>query len=319
MQGMNERRAHILDLVTEGYIGSARPVASAQVALQLGMSSATVRNDFCALEEQGYLQQPHTSAGRVPTSLAYRRYANKFIPPGHLAEQQRRLVAQRLRGSHGETLFQRVADAGAELSNYAVVVSLPADDTLQALEIHLSIVSSTRLLAVIVLENGLIRQVAVEVDPAPTDEVLRDAERNLRQLALPVGELSEGLADIARRTEASLADTLKALADALSYVGPPRLFSQGLRHLLSEPESVDPTFVRTVLERVENPETAADDDLVIVFDETLASVTARLPFGNGFGSLTILGPVRMRYKESLTVAYGVTQLAATQLAQAPLN
>ncbi len=316
---MKERRAHILDLVTEGYIHSARPVASAQVAEQLGMSSATVRNDFCALEEQGYLQQPHTSAGRVPTSLAYRLYASKFIPPGHLAAPQRRLVAQRLRGSHGDALLQRVADASAELSNYAVVVSLPADDTLQALEIHLSSVTSTRLLAVIVLENGLIRQVAVEVDPAPTDEVLRDAEHNLRQLALPVGDLSEGLSDIARRAEASLADTLRALAAALSHIGPPRLFSQGLRHLLSEPESADPKFVRTVLERVENPETTAADDLVIVLDDALAGVTARLPFGGGFGSLTILGPTRMRYRDSLTVAHGVTQLVATQLAQAPLN
>ena len=193
--GMNERRAYILDLVTEGYIDSARPVASAHIARQLGMSSATVRNDFCALEEAGYLHQPHTSAGRVPTSLAYRHYASKFIPPGHLAAPQRRLVAQRLQGSHGEALLQRIADASADLSNYAVVVSLPADDTLHALEIHLSHVSSRRLLAVIVLENGLIRQVAVEVDPAPSADVLRDAEHSLRQLALPVGDLSEGLSD----------------------------------------------------------------------------------------------------------------------------
>lgn len=316
---MNERRAHILELVTEGYIQSAHPVASAQVALRLGMSSATVRNDFCALEEAGYLQQPHTSAGRVPTSLAYRHYASKFIPPGHLAAQQRQMVAQRLRGSHGDLFLQRVADATADLSNYAVVVSLPADDTLQALEIHLSVVSSTQLLAVVVLENGLIRQVAVEVDPAPSDEVLRDAERNLRQLALPVGDLSEGLSDIARRAEASLASTLTALAEALSDINPPRLFSQGLRHLLSEPESADPKFVRTVIERVESPDTSAGDDLVVVFDDEIASVTARLPFGGGFGSLTILGPMRMRYKESLTVAHGVTRMVAAQLEQAPLN
>ena len=97
------------------------------------------------------------------------------------------------------------------------------------------------------------------------------------------------------------------------------MFSQGLRHLLSEPESADPGFVRTVVERVENPEVVSADDLVVVFDDALASVTARLPFGGGFGSLTIVGPVRMRYRDSLTIAHGVTQMVATQLEQASLN
>ena len=81
---MNERTAYILDLVTAHYITSAKPVASAPIAKQLGVSSATVRSEFAALEEAGYLAQPHTSAGRVPTAESYRRYARKFIPPKRL-------------------------------------------------------------------------------------------------------------------------------------------------------------------------------------------------------------------------------------------
>lgn len=309
---MNERRAHVLELVTALHIDSARPVASGPIAEQLGVSSATVRNDFCALEDAGYLQQPHTSAGRVPTSLAFEQYANKFIPPGRLSKRQRRRLSERLRRSHGERLLQQIADIAAELSGYAVVVSLPADDSVRALEVHLSVISSKRLLAVVVLENGLIRQVSVELDPAPDDGTLRDAESSLRTLALPIGELSEGLSDIATRTPDDLSRTLNALADALSTISPPRIFSQGLRHLLTEPEAGDPDFIRTAIERVENP-TFADSDLVIVLDDALANVTARLPFGSSPGGLMIVGPVRMRYKEALTVANGLTELVGEQL------
>ena len=310
---MNERQAKVLELVTESHIDSARPVASSAIAELLGVSSATVRNDFSALEEEGFLHQPHTSAGRVPTSFAYEQYAKKFIPPGRLSIVQRQLLLAQLQDSHGETLLQRIADVTAELSGYAVVVSLPADDSLRALEIHLSVVSSTKLLAVVILENGLIRQIAVDLDPTPSDDVLRDAESSLRSLAVPVGELSKGLKDIAKRTDPDLADTLNALADALTQIGPPKLFSQGLRHLLSEPESEDPNFIRTVLERVENPEQHDGDDLVIVLGDILANVSARLPFGTIPGGLVIVGPTRMRYKEALTVANGVTKVVAEQL------
>jgi heat-inducible transcriptional repressor len=312
---MNERRASILERVTELYIHSAHPVASSLVAEQIGVSSATVRNDFAALEDEGYLQQPHTSAGRIPTARAYEHYASKFIPPGHLSEGQRRLVLERLEGSHGETLLEGVAALTAELSGYAVVVSLPADDSLRALEIHLSAVGGSRVLAVVVLENGLIRQLAVDLKEPPREAVLRDAEASLRQLALPIRELPQGLADLAKRTEEALAQTLTALSSALARANPPRLFSQGLRYVLAEPESADPNFVRLLLERVERPSAQAPSApaLHIALEADLASISTCLPWGGAH--LTILGPSRMRYREALTVAGGVAGAVAQKFGE----
>jgi heat-inducible transcriptional repressor len=103
---MNERRATILDLVTETYIRSVAPVASSHIAEQLHVSSATVRNELAALEDEGYLQQPHTSAGRIPTTRAYQQYAYKFIPPSELPLLQQKLVLQGLRQVHGDALLQ---------------------------------------------------------------------------------------------------------------------------------------------------------------------------------------------------------------------
>lgn len=312
---MNARRAAILELVTEAYIHSAHPVASAAVAERLRVSSATVRNEFAALEDEGFLSQPHTSAGRMPTARAYEHYASKFLPPGHLSPPQQRFLSTHLSGSHGEHLLERVAAAAAELSGYAVVVTLPSDDHLRALEIHLTALSSRRVLAVIVLENGLIRQLGVELDPPPDEAVLRDAESSLRQLTVPLGELPRGLADLAKRTEAALSSTLRALASALAQRVPARLYAQGVSKVLAEPESADPNFVRLLLERLEHPGAPPGEaqSLQVALERDLASVSACLPFGSVLASLMIVGPSRMRYRETLAVAHGVSEGVAQQL------
>ena len=319
---LNERRAYILDLVTETYIQSAYPVPSSLIAEQLQVSSATVRNEFSALEFEGYLQQPHTSAGRIPTARGYEYYVRKFIPPKHLPDAQLRLLSGRFKGTHGESLLAQVAAVTAELSGYAVIVSLPVDASLQALEIHLSPLSSTKLLAVVVLENGLIRQLVVDLDPAPDSDTLREAESSLRQLTVPISEVPTALRSLSQHANDDMSRTLEALAQAWPAVIPPRLFTQGLNNLLSEPESSDPSFVRTLIEHIENPDLSAEkisDTLMIFVDEHLSHVNARLPFGNSAGALALIGPTRMRYKDALMIAYSVSQTIGAYTDSPKLN
>lgn len=324
---MNERRATILNLVAESYISTAHPVPSSRIAELLDLSSATVRNEFSALEEGGFLQQPHTSAGRIPTASGFRAYARAFLPPQDLPPRQRRLLLHQLAAAHGEGLLEAIARAGAELSGYAVVVSLPADARLRTLEIHLSLLSSRRLLAVVVLENGLVRQLAVDLDPAPSDEVIDDAERNLRQLTLPVEQVPRALRAIAGREQEELARTLRAVADAWPHLNPPRLVSDGLKNLFAEPESRDPDFLRLVVEQVElpTPPSEADERLRLNLDDALARISARLRLGGDFGdndsdgTLTLLGPARMRYPVALMVARGVSEAVASRFGTSPAD
>lgn len=308
------RQAQILDLVTEGYIRSAHPVPSSWVAKRLEVSSATVRNEFSALEEAGYLQQPHTSAGRVPTELGYTRYARKFIPPRRLPPAQRQLLEARLKGVHGDTLLQQLAAVTAELSGYAVVVTLPADDSLIARHVHLSAFSSSRLLAVVVLESGLVRQLALELEPVPSDRVLQEAESRLNQLELPVREVPKALFDLAKRTSRELARTLTALASAWPHLQAPKVFAQGLANLLAEPESADPDFVRRAVSRLETPPevSVGEEALAIVFEELLAQVRVALKWGGTRGALVLLGPARMRYPEVLMIAGAVGDTLSAQ-------
>src|SRR5690606_7844146 len=201
---MNERHVRVLHMVAESYIATAHPVPSQRIAKQLDVSSATVRNDFGSLEDGGLLQQPHTTAGRIPTGAGLRVYAAAWLPPGRLPTRARAPLRAGLAGAEGDDLFMAASRVASQLSGYAVVVSLAPNEALRIVEIHLSMMSSRRLLAVIVFENGLVRQLGVDIDPTPTDDVIDDAERNLRQLTLPVGKVPGALRALAEGTSTEL-------------------------------------------------------------------------------------------------------------------
>lgn len=303
---LTERRSRILDLVAESYISSAHPVPSSRLAEHLRLSSATIRNEFNALEEDGYLQQPHTSAGRIPTSRGFRTYTRSLLPPQGPGPRQRRLLHEHLSGKYGDTLLETIAGLAADLSGYAVVVSLPADDKLHAQEVHLSALTARRLLAVVVLENGLVRQFVIDLDPTPPDEVIDGAQSSMRQLTVPVGEMPLALTALANHEVEDLARTLRAIARAWPAFNPPRLFSRGLKNLLTEPESRDPDFLRLVVEQVEAPaHDSMEGELELSLDDSTAQIRARLEFGSAHAGLTLVGPARMRYREVLGLTRGI--------------
>ena len=300
-----ERHVRVLHAVAESYIRTAHPVPSQHVASQLDVSSATVRNDFGALEEGGLLQQPHTSAGRIPTAEGFRYYAASYLPPRRLPKGEREVIERELGGVDGDDLFVQASHLAARLSGYAVLVRLPPDDALRVHEVHLSLVSSRRLLAVVVLENGLVRQLGVGLDPMPYESVIDDAERNMRQLDLSVGEAPRTLRAFAATAEAELARTLEAVADAWVGLRSAKMFSAGLGRLLAEPEGDDPSFVRLVVEHVEGEATlpgAPGGEIDLELDDKLAMVSASFTFGSGRGALTLVGPARMRYPHALSIA-----------------
>lgn len=302
---MNERHVRVLHMVAESYIETAHPVPSQHIAKRLDVSSATVRNDFGSLEEDGLLQQPHTSAGRIPTADGFRVYAAAWLPPGRLPKPARDAMRAGLVGAEGDELLAAASRVASQFSGYAVMVRLAPDETLRIVEIHLSMISSRRLLAVIVFENGLVRQLGVDLDPTPSDDVIDDAERNLRQLTLPVGKVPGALRRLAEGTTSELARTLRAVADAWPGLQVPRVFRDGLSRLLSEPEGQDPAFVRLVVEQVEDTTTmhaGVTDKYSVALDASVARVSASFAFGSGTGLLTLIGPARMRYRDALSIA-----------------
>ena len=304
---VESRRAKILELVAESYIATAHPVPSSKIAEALGVSGATVRNEFAALEEEGLLIQPHTSAGRLPTAEGFRRYADAHLPPAPLDASARARLQRDLDGRHGSDLLRALAALASELSGYAVVLELPADGSVRALEVHLTPISSRRLLAVAVLDNGLTRDLAIPLDPTPDGDVLDDAERLLREMTLPLAQMPDALRDRARQLGRELRRTLDALADAWPALHPSELVSHGLSLLLEEPESRDPSFLRRAAQWLEHGSAAGrvPGALGLDFDEDVALIGADLAWRSVGGRLTLVGPARMRYGRAFSVAHGV--------------
>lgn len=304
------RQQHVLNLVAESYIATARPVPSSWVAGRLNVSSATVRNDYSALEDAGLLQRQHVSSGRVPTSRGLGAYARTFIPPGSLPRRQRLALTRRLSRHLGDSLLENVALVAAELSGYAVVVRLPPDRRLRILQVHLGIVSSERLLAVVVLENGLVRQHAFALAPMPGEEAVEEAEGALRHLSVPLSDFAEATAMLARHRSADIARILNAVSAAAPEFAPRQLFTHGLGNLFQEPEAQDPEFLRTALSIVEAPAPGEPGDLELFLDDSTARVRAALPVGSIRAELCLVGPARMRYPETLRLAGGIADVMA---------
>jgi len=126
---LDERRAAILRAVVEGYIETAQPVGSSNVAHREGIvvSPATVRNEMVALEQEGYLVQPHTSAGRIPTDKGYRFFVDSLVGPGQLDATRRQQVKSFFDSAHGaiEDMLHSTSQLLAGLTDYAAVVVAP--------------------------------------------------------------------------------------------------------------------------------------------------------------------------------------------------
>src|SRR5215211_2040328 len=129
---LDERRASILRAVVEGYIETAQPVGSGHVARTGGVpvSPATIRNEMVALEQDGYLIQPHTSAGRVPTDKGYRVYVDHLVQPGRLDTVQRQQVSHFFASAHGvlEDMLHSTSQLLSDLTDYAAVVVAPSHE-----------------------------------------------------------------------------------------------------------------------------------------------------------------------------------------------
>lgn len=169
------RRMVVLRAVIEDYIRSQEPVGSAALTKQhdLGVSSATIRNDMAALEEEGYLIQPHTSAGRVPTEKGYRYFVDRLATVVPLSGAQRRGIDGFLSGSVSlQDTLQRAARLLARITGQVAVVASPSLSKSTLRHVELVPVAMTTLLAVIITDTGRVAQHALVVPDMPQADLL---------------------------------------------------------------------------------------------------------------------------------------------------
>jgi heat-inducible transcriptional repressor len=173
---LNQRRAAILEAVVTEYIGTAEPVGSSHVASAPGVqvSSATVRSEMVALERDGYLEQPHTSAGRVPTDKGYRFFVDHLTEPGVLGPTQHEAVSAFFDQVHVEmeTMLERATGLLTELTSYAAVVVGPSHDTATIRSLQVVGLGPQVALLVVVLSDGAVDKRTIELDSEVSEDVL---------------------------------------------------------------------------------------------------------------------------------------------------
>ncbi len=335
-RALNDRQAAILEAVVTEYIGSAEPVGSSHVANAPGVqvSSATVRSEMVALERDGYLVQPHTSAGRIPTDKGYRFFVDHLTQPGVLGPTQHKQVCSFFDQVHGEMedMLERATGLLSELTSYAAVVVGPSHDSATIRSVQVVGLAPRVALLVVVLSDGAVekRTIDLELDVDPSDEALSQASALLNTHL--VGRTASSTWSVPRtgnpwsigwpRPGTAFGLIERSMESDQVFVGGPSRLAQSfdavetVRSVLGilEQQLVVVTLLRDVLNRGLSVAIGAEHGY-----EPLAScavVVAPVAIdGHELGAVGLFGPTRMDYPRALAAAHVVGERLGERLGE----
>jgi heat-inducible transcriptional repressor len=344
---LTEREEQILEAVIRTYVETAEPAGSRTVAQRyaLDVSPATIRNAMSALEEKGFLFHPHTSAGRVPTDLAYRYYVDTLMRPVRVPAAEQRRLRRELAGEPPgalERLIHRAIQALGLVTGELGVAAAPRLEEAILEKLELALISSERVLLVLTLRGGVIRTIYVDLPGLVPAETLaavtmilneRLAGLTLRQIR---SSLPERLRDAgADETTTGLLNILLESAEEL--LDPVRLYGTELllgrtSVLANQPEFASGPRLRALLELTEQKELLSDvlasrehdraPRITIGVEHgdpklnSLTLITAEYRVRNFTGVLGVIGPTRMPY-EKVAAIVEYTKNLMTELAMPP--
>jgi heat-inducible transcriptional repressor len=336
---LDKRKAYILATVVYEYIATAEPVGSQTLTQKynLGVSPATVRNEMAELEAAGYLVQPHTSAGRVPSDAGYRTYVDQLMAHEELAIEERRRIRDELRDASHELdeIIDHTTRLLGRLSNNLAFVTRPQQEGQIFKHVQLIWLSPHTGVAIIVTSLGVAAQslfeLGAEVQP---DDLTRFSS------ALNARFANRALRDVVEKEVAALVremgltdDLRKAVLAALQSARSnelPAIAAAGAQNLLDQPEFHDLRKLRSILRIVEEQKTLYDIVVDAMTSDTpsvkighellhdelndLSVVTVPYRFGpHALGMLSILGPRRMPYARLLALASGTAETLSERL------
>ena len=323
---LTERRAQVLRLIVADYIESATPVGSEQIVRRHGLelSPATIRNEMAKLEDEGYISHPHTSAGRVPSDQGYRYYVEMLMGEPNVSTDERRRILHQFHQSTAELSewLRLAASVLAQSLRNLAVVSGPR--TVQAKLKHLELVSlhDTSALLVVVLQDVKVRQQALTLREAATQDDLGRLSRRLNHLF--AGQSGDQIATAAADLngldqQVALAVAEIVRAEDVDEFPDPHL--EGIRNVLSQPEFARSDRMLDILEALDErniartiPQTGAgaDDVVVIIGSENREDVMRECSLVIGryggadgpAGTIAVVGPTRLPYARAIaTVRY----------------
>lgn len=334
---LTERRQQLLQYIIDEYVRSAQPVASNTLVekYNLPLSSATIRNEMARLEEEGYLDQPHTSAGRVPTSRGYRYYVEALMREERVPEELQYTIRHQFHQAARELEeWARLAAAvmASSLRNAAVVTTPHSPEPrLRALEI-VGVHDSLALL-VVVLQEARVLQQTLQLDRPLSQEELTKIARKLNDLlrTKSATEIRSSLPSL-KPIEAPFVDAAANLIEGAEGRNVEPSYMEGLREMLRQPEFEEGGRVLQVLEVFDErnigsaitttvPVSGAGklepgNVAVIIGDEHpldamrfCSVITTRYVGPSGLrGTLSVVGPMRMHYPRTVSMVRYMSKL-----------
>ncbi len=320
---LTERQLKILRAIIQNYLETGEPVGSRTLSksTDLNLSSATIRNEMADLEDMGYIFQPHTSAGRIPSDKGYRLYVDMLMQDKEQELEELKSVMLE-KTDKVDKVLKQAAKVLAANTNYATLVSAPVHRKNTLKFIQLSQVDEEQIVAVIVMSGNMIKNKIIEVGEVLSNETLLKLNMLLNTTlnGLSIEEINLGL--IARMKEQAgihsrvISDVLDAVADIIQVDDDMEIYTSGATNIFRYPELSDKQSAQEIISAFEEKQ-----QLVDLVTETLSSeeshgiqvyigeeapvktmkdcsvVTATYELGEGMkGTIGIIGPKRMDYK-----------------------
>ncbi|WP_024984576.1 heat-inducible transcriptional repressor HrcA [Brevibacillus borstelensis] len=338
---LSDRQRLILNAIVDNYIHSAEPVGSRTISKKdgIGFSSATIRNEMADLEELGYLEQPHTSAGRVPSTKGYRFYVDNLIQPHLLNDLElgklKQLFAERIH--HFEQVIEYTAQILSHVTNYTAIVLGPEIFEHRLKHIQIVPLNEEQAVAIVVTNTGRVENKLIDlpkgVRPQEIEKLVNILNTKLSDV--PLWQLRQRLyqeiAGEMRRHVEQYEEMLHILEDSLTREEKERVYLRGATKIMNQPEFRDVDKVKDILELLER-----NEQLIHLFGAPAEGLTVRIGQenqldaikqcsiittsyslgGKPVGMVGILGPTRMEYSKVITVlnylAEGLSQMLTSE-------
>ena len=320
---LDDRKKTILQTIIKTYLETGEPVGSRTISkyTDLNLSSATIRNEMADLEDLGYIMQPHTSAGRVPSDLGYRWYVDMLMEEKEqeVTEMREQMLQK---ADKMDQILKQAAKVLASSTNYATMVSAPSYHRNKLKFIQLSQVDENQIIAVIVMEGNMIKNKIVTVEETLSNETLLKLNMllNTTLTGMAIEEINLGM--IARLKEQAgdhgevVGDVLDAIANTIQVEGDMEIYTSGATNVFKYPELSDSQSAQEIINAFEEKqllqeivtETLSREEnrgiQVYIGNEApvqsmkdCSGVTATYELGEGMqGTIGIIGPKRMDYE-----------------------
>ena len=322
-EDLDKRKKRILQAIIEEYINTAEPVSSGNLVKMLDCSSATIRNDMAELEKIGYIEKPHTSAGRVPSQKGYRYYVDELIHEDKLTKKEIELIRDKLETKVNslEELTKIATTTLSEITHYTTIAVSPDVQTHEIIDIKFILLGTRVLMAVIMTDSGIIRESIIKFDEDIDQSQVEDLTYIFRHklVGKPLSTLDESIEDYIMTEMKTGINIIKKVIEEINKLiqESQRVFLEGENSMVDMPEFKKTDMAKDFLNVLDAKDLVADvlntgvaDNInIYIGDETekeelknFSIVTFNhLLEGKDIGTIGIIGPTRMDYSKVISV------------------